>query len=114
MRTDGPLKVLLIEHESIVALDIETMLEELGCVVVASVPRPRKALDLAFSPISISRRSTSISPAKSSIRCLPADRARHAVHAHDGLQHCEPADQAQQSSPAPQTRRAGRPEEGSG
>ena len=47
MRTDGPLKVLVVEDESIVALVIETMLEELGCVVVASVPRPRKALDLA-------------------------------------------------------------------
>jgi CheY-like chemotaxis protein len=47
MRTDGPLKVLVVEDESIVALDIETMLEEMGCVVVASVPRLRKALDLA-------------------------------------------------------------------
>ena len=49
MRTDGPLKVPVIEDESIVALDIETMLEELGCVVVASAPRPGKALDLASS-----------------------------------------------------------------
>ena len=47
MRTDGPLKVLVVEDESIVALDIETMLEELGCVVVASVPRLWKALDVA-------------------------------------------------------------------
>jgi two-component SAPR family response regulator len=43
----GPLKVLVVEDESLVALDIETMLEEMGCKVVASVPRLVKALDLA-------------------------------------------------------------------
>jgi two-component SAPR family response regulator len=42
-----PLKVLVVEDESLVALDIETMLEEMGCKVVASVPRLLKALDLA-------------------------------------------------------------------
>lgn len=45
----GPLKVLVVEDESIVALDIENMLEEMGCVVVASVPRLVKALNLAES-----------------------------------------------------------------
>jgi len=49
MRSGGPLKVLVVEDESLVALDIESMLEELGCVVVASVPRLLKALDLAAS-----------------------------------------------------------------
>lgn len=43
----GPLKVLVVEDESLVALDIEAMLEEMGCTVVASVPRLVKALDLA-------------------------------------------------------------------
>jgi len=43
----GPLRVLVVEDESLVALDIETMLEEMGCTVVASVPRLVKALDLA-------------------------------------------------------------------
>ena len=38
-----PLKVLLVEDESLVALDIETMLEEMGCKVVASVPAPERA-----------------------------------------------------------------------
>ena len=42
-----PLKVLVVEDESLVALDIETMLEEMGCKVVASVPRLVRALDLA-------------------------------------------------------------------
>ncbi len=42
-----PLKVLVVEDESLVALDIETMLEEMGCTVVASVPRLVRALDLA-------------------------------------------------------------------
>jgi two-component SAPR family response regulator len=42
-----PLKVLVVEDESLVALDIENMLEEMGCKVVASVPRLVKALDLA-------------------------------------------------------------------
>jgi two-component SAPR family response regulator len=42
-----PLKVLVVEDESLVALDIENMLEEMGCTVVASVPRLVKALDLA-------------------------------------------------------------------
>ena len=42
-----PLKVLVVEDESLVALDIESMLEEMGCKVVASVPRLVKALDLA-------------------------------------------------------------------
>jgi len=41
------LKVLVVEDESLVALDIETMLEEMGCKVVASVPRLVRALDLA-------------------------------------------------------------------
>ena len=44
MRTDGPLKVLVIEDESIDSLNIETMLEKLVCVVLASVPYPRTAL----------------------------------------------------------------------
>ena len=43
----GPLRVLVVEDESLVALDIENMLEEMGCKVVASVPRLVKALDLA-------------------------------------------------------------------
>lgn len=43
----GSLKVLVVEDESLVALDIENMLEEMGCKVVASVPRLVKALDLA-------------------------------------------------------------------
>ena len=43
----SPLKVLVVEDESLVALDIETMREEMGCRVVASVPRLVKALDLA-------------------------------------------------------------------
>jgi two-component SAPR family response regulator len=42
-----PLKVLAVEDESLVALDIENMLEEMGCKVVASVPRLVRALDLA-------------------------------------------------------------------
>ncbi len=46
MPDTGPLKVLVVEDESLVALDIETMLEEMGCTVVASVPRLVKALDL--------------------------------------------------------------------
>jgi len=41
------LKVLVVEDESLVALDIENMLEEMGCKVVASVPRLVRALDLA-------------------------------------------------------------------
>jgi two-component SAPR family response regulator len=45
----APLKVLVVEDESIVALDIENMLEEIGCKVVASVPRLVKALYLASS-----------------------------------------------------------------
>src|SRR5712664_3424522 len=39
MSDAGPLKVLVVEAESLVALDIENMLEEIGCQVVASVPR---------------------------------------------------------------------------
>ena len=42
-----PLKVLVVEDESLVALDIENMLEEMGCKVVASVPRLVRALELA-------------------------------------------------------------------
>jgi two-component SAPR family response regulator len=49
MSNAGPLKVLVVEDESIVALDIENMLEEIGCKVVASVPRLVKALYLASS-----------------------------------------------------------------
>jgi two-component SAPR family response regulator len=49
MSEAGPLKVLVVEDESIVALDIENMLEEIGCKVVASVPRLVKALYLASS-----------------------------------------------------------------
>ena len=45
----GPLKVLIVEDESLVALHIESMLEEIGCQVVASVPRLVKALSLAGS-----------------------------------------------------------------
>src|SRR6267378_1582640 len=45
----GPLKVLVVEDESLVALHIENMLEEIGCKVVASVPRLVKALYLASS-----------------------------------------------------------------
>ena len=47
MPDTGPLKVLVVEDESLVALDIENMLEEMGCKVVASVPRLVRALDLA-------------------------------------------------------------------
>jgi len=43
------LKVLIVEDESLVALQIENMLEEIGCQVVASVPRLVKALSLASS-----------------------------------------------------------------
>jgi CheY-like chemotaxis protein len=49
MPSGGPLKVLVVEDESLVALDIENMLEHMGCVVVASVPRLLKARDLAAS-----------------------------------------------------------------
>src|SRR5262245_55353412 len=49
MRNGGALKVLVVEDEFLVAMDIESMLEELGCQVVASVPRLRKALDVASS-----------------------------------------------------------------
>ena len=45
----SPLRVLVVEDESIVALDIENMLEEMGCQVVASVPRLVRALDVASS-----------------------------------------------------------------
>jgi two-component SAPR family response regulator len=45
----GPLKVLVVEDESLVAMHIESMLEEIGCKVVASVPRLVKALSLAGS-----------------------------------------------------------------
>jgi two-component SAPR family response regulator len=45
----GPLKVLVVEDESLVAMHIESMLEEIGCKVVASVPRLVKALALAGS-----------------------------------------------------------------
>ena len=45
----GPLKVLVVEDESIVAMDIENMLEQIGCRVVASVPRLLKALRMAGS-----------------------------------------------------------------
>ena len=47
MKNGDPLKVLVVEDESLVALDIENMLEEMGCKVVASVPRLVRALDLA-------------------------------------------------------------------
>ena len=47
MHDASPLKVLVVEDESLVALDIENMLEEMGCKVVASVPRLVKALELA-------------------------------------------------------------------
>ena len=47
MPDTGPLKVLVVEDESLVALDIENMLEEMGCKVVASVPRLVRALELA-------------------------------------------------------------------
>ena len=57
MSNAGPFKVLVVEDESIVALDIENMLEEIGCKVVASVPRLVKAL-YATSTKS-SRRKTS-------------------------------------------------------
>ena len=49
MREASPLRVLVVEDESIVALDIENMLEEMGCQVVASVPRLVRALDVASS-----------------------------------------------------------------
>jgi two-component SAPR family response regulator len=49
MSNAGSLKVLVVEDEAIVALDIENMLEEIGCKVVASVPRLVKALYLASS-----------------------------------------------------------------
>ena len=43
------IRVLVVEDESMVALHIENMLEEIGCKVVASVPRLVKALDVAGS-----------------------------------------------------------------
>jgi CheY-like chemotaxis protein len=49
MRTGGALRVLVVEDEFLVAMDIESMLEQLGCQVVASVPRLLKALDVASS-----------------------------------------------------------------
>ena len=49
MSKAGRLKVLLVEDESLVALHIENMLEEIGCQVVASVTRLVKALSLASS-----------------------------------------------------------------
>jgi two-component SAPR family response regulator len=49
MSNAGLLKVLVVEDEAIVALDIENLLEEIGCEVVASVPRLLKALYLAGS-----------------------------------------------------------------
>ena len=49
MSEAGALKVLLVEDESLVALHIENMLEEIGCQVVARVPRLVKALFLASS-----------------------------------------------------------------
>ena len=42
-----PLKVLVVEDESLVALDIENMLEDMGYKVVASVPRLVRALEVA-------------------------------------------------------------------
>jgi CheY-like chemotaxis protein len=47
MRNGGSLRVLVVEDEFLVAMDIESMLEQLGCQVVASVPRLLKALDVA-------------------------------------------------------------------
>jgi two-component SAPR family response regulator len=44
-----PLRVLVVEDESMVALHLENMLEEMGCRVVASVPRLVKALRVAGS-----------------------------------------------------------------
>lgn len=49
MPNGGALRVLVVEDEFLVAMDIESMLEQLGCVVVASVPRLLKALDVASS-----------------------------------------------------------------
>lgn len=49
MRTGGALRVLVVEDEFLVAMDIENMLEQLGCQVVASVPRLLKALEVASS-----------------------------------------------------------------
>ena len=49
MQNDGALRVLVVEDEFLVAMDIENMLEQLGCQVVASVPRLLKALDVASS-----------------------------------------------------------------
>jgi two-component SAPR family response regulator len=49
MQPGDALKVLVVEDEFLVAMDIENMLEQLGCQVVASVPRLRKALDVALS-----------------------------------------------------------------
>jgi CheY-like chemotaxis protein len=49
MGNGGALRVLVVEDEFLVAMDIESMLEQLGCRVVASVPRLLKALDVASS-----------------------------------------------------------------
>src|SRR5580704_14386058 len=49
MSNAGLLKVLVVEDEAVVALDIENLLEEIGCKVVASVPRLLNALYLAGS-----------------------------------------------------------------
>ena len=47
MRNGGAVRVLVVEDEFLVAMDIESMLEQLGCVVGASVPRLLKALEVA-------------------------------------------------------------------
>lgn len=43
------LKVFLVEDESVVALMIEDMLEQLGCEIVASISTVSKAMELAAS-----------------------------------------------------------------
>ena len=54
MPDDRPLKALLVEDESLLALDIETMLEEMGCKMVASV-HARTRLDVGNYPLLLRR-----------------------------------------------------------
>ncbi len=73
-----PLEVLVVEDEIAgLALDIENMLEEMGCTVVASVPRLAEALDLAarldldLAVLDINLAGEVVYPS------LPPGRARH-------------------------------------
>lgn len=40
---NGPLRVLVVEDEYLVALDLQAMLEELGCMVIGPAPTVAKA-----------------------------------------------------------------------